>query len=127
VVSDLTTPPPEEEGGGRAVDEALAQDLVERARSEGVELVGPGGLLTDLDESAAALVRGAELGQAQRLSPFQQTTTTAHMIEMGCLPCGESSDSGVKSKGAGVLAFPVTAEPRERRKPDRDRHRLPSL
>jgi hypothetical protein len=74
-VSDLTAPPPEEEGGGRAVDEALAQDLVERARSEGVELVGPGGLLTDLDESAAALVRGAELGQAQRLSPFQHSAT----------------------------------------------------
>ena len=53
----------------------MDRDLVERARSEGVELVGPGGLLTDLDESAAALVRGAELGQAQRLSPFQQTTT----------------------------------------------------
>jgi hypothetical protein len=46
---------------------------------------------------------------------------------MGCLPWRESSDSGVNVKGAGVLVLPATAEPRERRKPDRDRHRLPSL
>lgn len=32
-------------------DEALAQRLLERARSEGVELVGPAGLLTDLTKS----------------------------------------------------------------------------
>ena len=32
-------------------DEELAQQLVERARSEGVELVGPGGLLTDLTKT----------------------------------------------------------------------------
>jgi putative transposase len=32
-------------------DEELAQRLVERARSEGVELVGPGGLLTDLTKT----------------------------------------------------------------------------
>lgn len=32
-------------------DEQLAQQLVECARSEGVELVGPGGLLTDLTKT----------------------------------------------------------------------------
>ena len=32
-------------------DEQLARELVERARTEGVELVGPGGLLTDLTKS----------------------------------------------------------------------------
>jgi len=30
-----------------SADEQLAKDLVERARSEGVQLVGPGGLLSD--------------------------------------------------------------------------------
>jgi len=49
------------------------------------------------------------------------------MIEMGCFSWRDSSDSGLNVKGAGVLVLPATAEPRERRKPDRDRHRLPSL
>ena len=32
-------------------DEGLARELVERARTEGVELVGPGGLLTGLTKT----------------------------------------------------------------------------
>jgi hypothetical protein len=37
-----------------AIDQAqLARELVERARAEGVELVGPGGLLTGLCRIAA--------------------------------------------------------------------------
>jgi putative transposase len=40
--------PIEETAEGEAT---LARELVERARSEGVELVGPGGLLTDLTKS----------------------------------------------------------------------------
>jgi putative transposase len=51
VVSDLTTPAPEAEDARRSVEGALAQELVERARSEGVELVGPGGLLTGLTKT----------------------------------------------------------------------------
>jgi putative transposase len=46
-VSDETTPTVETV----PADEQLAQQLVERARSEGVELVGPGGLLTDLTKT----------------------------------------------------------------------------
>jgi hypothetical protein len=45
-MSDLTTPVDSLAEVGSAeptVDEALAQELVERARTEGVELVGPGG------------------------------------------------------------------------------------
>ena len=34
-----------------SADEQLAKDLVERARSEGVQLVGPGGLLSDLTKT----------------------------------------------------------------------------
>jgi putative transposase len=46
-VSDETTPSVETV----PADEQLVQRLVERARSEGVELVGPGGLLTDLTKT----------------------------------------------------------------------------
>jgi hypothetical protein len=46
-VSDETTPTVETV----PADEQLAQQLVDRARSEGVELVGPGGLLTDLTKT----------------------------------------------------------------------------
>lgn len=43
-MSDLTTSLSVEPTG----DTGLAEELVARARAEGVELVGPGGLLTDL-------------------------------------------------------------------------------
>lgn len=45
-MSDLTT-----SSGEPAADVGLAQGLVARARAEGVELVGPGGLLTDLTKT----------------------------------------------------------------------------
>lgn len=44
-------------------DEALAQELVERARSEGVELVGPGGLLTGLTKTVLETALEAELDE----------------------------------------------------------------
>jgi transposase-like protein len=46
-VSDEATPVEE----SVPADEQLARELVERARTEGVELVGPGGLLTDLTKT----------------------------------------------------------------------------
>jgi transposase-like protein len=61
VVSDLTTPPSGGEGPEGRAEEALAQELVERARSEGVELVGPGGLLTGLTKSVLETALEAEL------------------------------------------------------------------
>jgi len=57
-VSDPTTPVAGEDGGGRPVDEAIAQELVERARAEGVELVGPGGLLTGLTKTVLETALG---------------------------------------------------------------------
>jgi putative transposase len=65
-MSDLTTPseaPAAEERDGRTVDEALAQELVERARSEGVELVGPGGLLTGLTKTVLETALEAEIDE----------------------------------------------------------------
>jgi putative transposase len=46
-----------------SVEEVLAQELVERARSEGVELVGPGGLLTGLTKSVLETALEAEMDE----------------------------------------------------------------
>src|SRR5712691_12849231 len=65
-MSDLITPidsSAEAESAERTVDEALAQELVERARSEGVELVGPGGLLTGLTKTVLETALGAEIDE----------------------------------------------------------------
>jgi hypothetical protein len=48
---------------GRTVEESLAQELVEQARTEGVELVGPDGLLTGLTKTALETALEAELGE----------------------------------------------------------------
>jgi transposase-like protein len=63
-MSDVTTPSEPaavEETVTRSVDEALAHELVERARTEGVELVGPGGLLTGLTKTVLETALEAEL------------------------------------------------------------------
>jgi len=52
-----------EETRSRAVDESVAQELVERARTEGVELVGPGGLLTGLTKTVLETALEAELDE----------------------------------------------------------------
>lgn len=65
-MSDLTTPveASAEAGADEAtVDETLAQELVERARTEGVELVGPGGLLTGLTKTVLETALEAELDE----------------------------------------------------------------
>jgi putative transposase len=61
-VSDLTTPSPAEEPAAR-MDETIAQELVERARSEGAALVGPGGLLTGLTKTVLETALEAELDE----------------------------------------------------------------
>src|SRR5438445_12716226 len=63
-MTDLTTPSEpatEEETAAGTVDETLAQELVERARAEGVELVGPGGLLTGLTKTVLETALEAEM------------------------------------------------------------------
>jgi putative transposase len=65
-MSGLTTPvdsSAETESAERTVDETLAQELVERARTEGVELVGPGGLLTGLTKTVLETALEAELDE----------------------------------------------------------------
>ena len=41
----------------------LAQDLVDRARADGVDLVGPGGLLTGLTKSVLETALEAEMSE----------------------------------------------------------------
>lgn len=64
-MSDVTTSEPSavEETPTGAVDSSIAQELVERARSEGVELVGPGGLLTGLTKTVLETALEAELDE----------------------------------------------------------------
>ncbi len=65
-MSDVTTadgPAVGDEVAAPAVDEALAQELVERARSEGVELVGPGGLLTGLTKTVLETALEVEMDE----------------------------------------------------------------
>lgn len=46
-----------------AEDKQLAEELVERARSEGVELVGPGGLLSGLNKNVLEAGLEAEMSE----------------------------------------------------------------
>jgi transposase-like protein len=65
-MSDVTTPvelSAAAESAERTVDETIAQELVERARSEGVELVGPGGLLTGLTKTVLETALEAEMDE----------------------------------------------------------------
>jgi transposase-like protein len=59
VKSDVATPAP----GAERPDEALAHELVERARSEGAALVGPGGLLTGLTKTVLETALETELDE----------------------------------------------------------------
>ena len=61
-MSDVATPPPGDEGGVRT-EESIAQELVERARSEGTALVGPGGLLTGLTKTVLETALEAEMDE----------------------------------------------------------------
>ncbi len=65
-MSDVTTGPESpavDETAARTVDETIAQELVERARTDGVELVGPGGLLTGLTKTVLETALEAELDE----------------------------------------------------------------
>ena len=54
------------------VDEALARELVARARTQGVGLVGPGGLLTGLTKTVLETALEAEMDE--HLADVQEAT-----------------------------------------------------
>ena len=70
-MSDLSAASPAEEAAARTVDETIAQELVERARSEGAALVGPRGLL---DRTKASQM--ATLPRTRGGGPIARTITT---------------------------------------------------
>ena len=84
-MSDLTTT----SSGEPAVDTGLAEELVARARAEGVELVGPGGLPTDLTKTVLETAlevrmndhlgypKHAPEGRDKGSSPPHETMTTS--------------------------------------------------
>ena len=51
----------------QATDRALTEQLVERARAEGVDLVGPGGLLTGLAKQVLETGLEVEMDEASGL------------------------------------------------------------
>lgn len=88
----------------REQDQALAAELIERARAEGVELLGPGGLLTGLTKTVLETALEAEL--------------TDHLGYDKHDPAGrngENSRNGTRAKTVLTELGPVEIEvPRDR-------------
>jgi hypothetical protein len=61
----------------RINQQQLAQELVEAARAEGVELVGPGGLLTGLTKTVLETALGGGDDRAPGLRPTTPRAATA--------------------------------------------------
>jgi hypothetical protein len=61
------------------IDQQFAQDLVDRARAEGVDLTGPGGLLTGLTkqvlETALETELAEHLGYDKHAAQFRRSST----------------------------------------------------
>ena len=71
---------------GRLDQQQLAQQLVEAARAEGVELVGPGGLLTGLTKTV--------------LETALEAAMSEHLVSAYDLTC--SAAYGLTCRGPGV-------------------------
>src|SRR5215211_1876049 len=101
LVSDTTTVTPVP---GSSFDEQVAQDLLERARREGVSLVGPGGLLAGLTKTVLETALEAEL--------------TDHLGYEKHDPAGrngENSRNGTRAKRVITEVGPVEVDvPRDR-------------
>ena len=91
------------------VDQELAQQLVDRAKAEGVKLTGPGGLLGDLTKRvleaglegemdghlgyAKHTVEGRDGGNSRWGYPLKRSTPDQALLQ-GRLTGGRSSDGG---------------------------------
>ena len=62
-----------DDGRAAAADEALARQLAERARAEGLSLAGPGGLLGQADQGGLGECPGRRDGRASRLVAWAAT------------------------------------------------------
>ena len=89
---------------GRLSDQQIAEQLVEQAKTDGVDLVGPGGLLSDLTKTV--LETALEVEMSEHLGYDK------HAIEGRNLG---NSRNGTRSKTVLTEAGPVTIEvPRDR-------------
>jgi putative transposase len=112
-VTDIDSRDSSPDGPGRLVppastgvpaDRAFAEQLVERARAEGVELVGPGGLLGDLTKRV--LEAGLEAEMTEHLG-YER-----HAVEGRN---GDNSRNGIRSKTVITDVGPVEIDvPRDR-------------
>ena len=84
VVSEEMTPDVEP-----SADEQLAKELVERARSEGAQLVGPGGLLTGLTKTVLETALEVEMRttSAIRSTRRRAATRATHATALVRRPC----------------------------------------
>lgn len=99
----VATPPTNNEDDGR-LDQSIAAELVERARADGVDLVGPGGLLGDLTKQI--LETGLEVEMDEHLGYTKHDAAGRD---------GGNSRNGTRSKTVITEVGPVDIEvPRDR-------------
>ena len=99
----VETPPTNNEDDGR-LDQSIAEELVARARADGVDLVGPGGLLGDLTKQI--LETGLEVEMDEHLGYTKHDSAGRN---------GDNSRNGTRSKTVITEIGPVDiAVPRDR-------------
>jgi len=99
----VATPPTNDDDEGR-LEQSVAEELVQRARAEGVDLVGPGGLLGDLTKQI--LETGLEVEMDEHLGYTKHDSAGRN---------GENSRNGTRSKTVITEVGPVDVDvPRDR-------------
>ena len=99
----VATPPTNNDDDGR-LDQSIAEELVARARAEGVDLVGPGGLLGDLTKQI--LETGLEVEMDEHLGYTKHDSAGRD---------GGNSRNGTRSKTVITEVGPVDVDvPRDR-------------
>jgi transposase-like protein len=100
----VATPPTNNDDDAGRLDQSVAEELVERARAEGVDLVGPGGLLGDLTKQI--LETGLEVEMDEHLGYTKHDAAGRD---------GGNSRNGSRSKTVITEVGPVEVDvPRDR-------------